>query len=114
MTRLKIYVKHIGSCLPDCHFEVEVDEMLRVVVISAGHFDSYLFGILVTQVLPENHEVIAFRDDNAGWTPPPAQYRLRLRFGDQTFRASVVKLCHAVGGGVAVRLDVYGAQTGLR
>jgi hypothetical protein len=62
---------------------------------------------LVTDILPDQHGIVAYRDDK-DWVPPPAPYDLRIRIGSQAgieFGAQVVRLSSAVGGGVAVRLS---------
>jgi hypothetical protein len=100
------YIKHSFSCLPDCKFDVEVDKNTRVVVVESTHFDSDLFGSLVADLLPEKLGVVAYRDDDAGWTPPPARYRVLVKFAGVDLEASVVKLASALGRHrVAVRLD---------
>ena len=61
----------------------------------------------MTDILPDQHSVIAFRDDK-DWVPAPAPYDLRVRIGGQMgveFATQVVRLSSAVGGGVAVRLS---------
>lgn len=100
-------MKHVGSCLPDVAFSIDVDERRRHVVAKSECFDSALVASLVTQVLPEEFGVVAYRDDNVDWSAPPAPYSLELRFGGMRFGASVVKLRSAVGvSTVATRLSV--------
>jgi len=104
---LEKYLKHTGSCLPDGLFRVEVDRDRFLVTITSDAFDSHLIGWLVTDILPDQHSVIAFRDDK-DWVPAPAPYDLRVRIGGQMgveFATQVVRLSSAVGGGVAVRLS---------
>ena len=104
---LKKYLKHTGSCQPDGLFRVEVDRDRFRVTITSDAFDSHLIGWLVTDILPDQHGVIAFRDDK-DWVPAPAPYDLRVRIGGQMgveFATQVVRLSSAVGGGVAVRLS---------
>lgn len=104
---LEKYLKHTGSCLPDGLFRVTVDRDRFLVTITADAFDSHLVGWLMTQILPDQHGVIAFRDDK-DWAPPPAPYDVRVRISGQAgveFGAQVVRLSGAVGGGVAVRLS---------
>ena len=104
---LEKYLKHTGSCLPDGMFQVTVDRDRFLVTITSDAFDSHLVGWLVTQILPDQHGVIAFRDDK-DWVPPPAPYDVRVRIsgrGGVEFGAQVVRLSSAVGGGVAVRLS---------
>ena len=104
---LEKYLKHMGSCLPDCLFRVTVDRERFLVTIASDAFDSSLVGWLVTQILPDQHGIVAYRDDK-DWVPPPAPYDLRIRIGGQAgveFSAQVVRLSGAVGGGVAMRLS---------
>lgn len=107
MKTLNMWMKHTGSCLPDCAIEVEVDEHRRHVIAKSDNFDSALFARLITSVLPEELGVVAYRDDNLGWVTPPAPYSLEVRFGGLRFKASVVKLMKlgSTDGGVATRLE---------
>ena len=101
------YLKHTGSCLPDGLFRVTVDRDRFLVTIVSDAFDSHLVGWLVTDILPDQHGVVAYRDDK-DWVPPPAPYDLRVRIcgpAGVEFGAQVVRLSGAVGGGVAVRLS---------
>lgn len=103
------YLKHSFSCLPDGLFEIEIDHLEQVVTVASERFDSSLVGWLITSILPESHGVVAFRDDNQGWHPPLPAYALRIRVGAKgpqavEFDASVVRLCNAIGAGVAVSL----------
>jgi len=104
---LEKYLKHTGSCLPDGLFRVTVGRDRFLVTITSDAFDSHLVGWLVTDILPDQHGIVAYRDDK-DWVPPPAPYDLRIRIGGQAgveFAAEVVRLSSAVGGGVAVRLS---------
>jgi hypothetical protein len=104
---LSMWMKHTGSCLPDCGFDIEVDEHRRHVTVRSSSFDSALFARLVTSVLPEQLGVVAYRDDNLGWIAPPAPYGITVHFGGQCFNARVVKLMNLAGnGGVATRLEL--------
>ena len=101
------YIKHTGSCLPDGLFRITVDRDRFLVTITSDAFDSSLVGWLVTDILSDQHGIVAYRDDK-DWAPPPAPYDLRVRIGGQAgveFSAQVVRLSGAVGGGVAVRLS---------
>jgi len=98
-------VKHSLSCLQDVLFDVTIDHDDRVVTVASDVFDSSLLGWLATQILPAEHAVEVFRDDDSGWNPPLPPYRLRVRVGGGIeFGAQVVKLTSATGGGVAVQL----------
>jgi hypothetical protein len=103
------YLKPTGSCLAGVSFKITLDrEFLRVTIASPA-FDSDLLGMLVTRILPRQHGLTAFRDDNASWTPPHAPYELRIRIGAVSaieLQAQVVLLSRAIGGGVAVRLSL--------
>lgn len=102
------YLKHGFSCLPDCALKVRVDSARMVVTITGDAFDSHLFGWLVTKILPAEHSIVAYRDDDAGWHPPRPPYGLNVRIGGDIgveFCAEVVRLSTAVGGGVAIRLS---------
>ena len=104
---LEKYLKHTGSCLPDGLFRVTVDRDRLRVTITSDAFDSHLVGWLVTDILPDQHGIVAYRDDK-DWVPPPAPYELRIGIGGQAgveFVAEVVRLSSAVGGGVTVRLS---------
>jgi len=104
---IKSYLKHSFSCLPDVWFEIDVDDSNKLVTVASAAFDSDLFGWLVTEVLPRVRGVVAWRDDNAGWTTPPSPYALRVRIGKGDgveLDAQVVRLADATGGGVAVQL----------
>ena len=101
------YLKHTGSCLSDGLFRITVDRDRFLVTITSDAFDSSLVGWLVTAILPDQHGIVAYRDDK-DWVPPPAPFELRILIGGQAgveFIAQVVRLSGAVGGGVAVRLS---------
>lgn len=101
-------LKHSGSCLPDSLFRVTVDPDRFLVTITSNAFDSHMLGWLVTQILPDEYGIKAYREDDSGWTPPPAPYDLRIQIGDKAgieLEAQVVRLSTAIGGGVAVRLS---------
>jgi HAD domain in Swiss Army Knife RNA repair proteins len=68
---LEKYLKHTGSCLPDGLFRVTVDRDRLQVTITSDAFDSHLVGWLVTDILPDQHGIVAYRDDK-DWVPPPA------------------------------------------
>ena len=98
---------HVRSSLPDVAFSIDIDERRRHVVAKSECFDSALVATLVTQVLPEEFGVVAYRDDNVGGNAPSAPYSLELRFGGVRFDALVVKLSSAKGdAAVATTLSV--------
>ena len=93
-------------CLPDPEIGFEVDEQRRTVTIGATHFDCQLQADVVARRLPQQHGIVASRDDYAGMPAPRATYRLRVRFGSHEFDGTVVRLSADVGAQlVAVRLD---------
>lgn len=86
-------LRHQMSCLRDRAFDVSIDESARLVtvrVIGPG-LDAALLGRLVTETLPNDAGVRAFRDDAAGMPAPPAEYRLLVWIGDIEFEVDVVK-----------------------
>ena len=107
MLTIEKYLKHSMSCLPDAMFRITIDVEKRVVTIASQDFDSSLIGWLVTQILPEQHGIKVYREDDAGWHPPRPTYDLRVRIGGEggiEMDAEVVRLSSAVGGGLAVHL----------
>jgi len=110
----KKYLKHSGSCLPHGLFRVKVDRDRFLVTITSAAFDSHLVSWLVTRILPAEHGIVAYRDDNAGWNPPSAPFDLRIRIGGAAgieLGAQVVRLSSAVDGGVSVRLSEPKSRT---
>ena len=100
-------LKHSFSRLPDVAFDLRIDHLNQVVTVASTRFDSYLIGRLVTTIVPDEHGVVAFEEDDIGWHPPLPTYALRIRIGGEPgieFAAQVVRLSGAVGGWVAVSL----------
>ena len=98
---IEFYVKHSFSCLSDQKFRVLVDDEKMIVTIITKVFDSTLTGWLLTRGLPEDHNVVAFSDDNSGLTSKHPKYRLRIRIGGddgQEFDTQAVRLATAVWG----------------
>lgn len=98
---IEVYVKHSFSCLSDQRFRVLIDDEKMLVTITAKVFDSSLIGWLLMHGLPDDHNVVAFSDDNAGWTSKHRKYSLRIRIGGdegQEFDAEAVRLATAVLG----------------
>jgi hypothetical protein len=58
--------------------------------------DTSLLAALVRDILPAEHGVVAYRDDNKkygdAWLTEPADYRLVVEFGGTLYRADVVEL----------------------
>lgn len=97
-----VVLKHSGSSLPDLPAHVIIDAAARVVTIEVDAIDSTLILTLVSTVLQEEHGVIAFSDDNAGWTPPAPLFQLRIHFEGRHYVAHVTKL---MGGAFTLRID---------
>ena len=110
---IRKYLKHSFSCLPDAQFEIDIDDASRVVTITSKAMDSYLLSRLVTQILPDEHGIVAYRDDDAAWLAPPLPYALRVRIGGPRgieLGAQVVRLAGALGGALSVRLSELPAK----
>lgn len=89
----RYHLRHQMSVLRDRAFDVEIDEGARLVtvrVVGAG-LDAALLGRLVTETLPNDAGVCAFRDNNSGMPAPPADYRLLVWIGDIKLEVDVVK-----------------------
>lgn len=103
----EVYLKHMGSCLPDVLFRIVADRHRSSVTILSEAFDSSLMSTLLTRILPDQHGIVAYRDDKH-WVPPAPPYELKVRIGRPStveFSAQVVRLSSAVGADVAVRLS---------
>ncbi len=87
-------VKHSMSTLADLDFHVEVDRDECLVTLAVKQFDSVLICDVVTRILPLEHDVIAFANDQEEQRP---RFRLRIRFDGQFYGAQVVKLFNAAG-----------------
>jgi hypothetical protein len=86
----KAYLKHQMSCLRDLLVEVVVDHEKRVATLRANHFDSGLVAWHVRDLLPEEHGVVAWRDDQVKtgtelWLTPQAPYD-QVRTGGHPLR----------------------------
>lgn len=106
---LEFNVKHTLSCLSDQKFRVLVDDEKMIVTVISKVFDSSLIGWLLTHGLPDDHEVVAFTDDNSAWNPKGPPYRLRVRIGGddgQEFDAQAVRLAAAVWGGREIAITL--------
>lgn len=93
--KTKLYLKHSMSCLGDLGMEVDVDDARREVSLTMLSFDSNLVATAVTRILPEEHGVVAFRDDadkDDAWLTRPAPYGLLILVAGTAYRAQVVKL----------------------
>lgn len=106
----EIYLKHSFCCLPDSMVTLNIDHDTKLVTLSSSAFDSGLYCWLVGDILPKRYDIVAFRDDNLAWHPPPAPYRLRIRLGkgDVTveFVADAVLLMKASGNDrMSIRLS---------
>lgn len=92
MNRIRIGMKHTGSCLPDQIVDVEINQEGRVVTMRMHTFDSALVAALAVDTLYADHGIQVFRDDNVGMVTPPAPFRLIIDIGGHSFKARVVKL----------------------
>lgn len=92
MKRIRIGMKHSGSCLPDQILDAEIDSEARVVSMRMHTFDSAIVATLVVDTLYADHGVQVFRDDNIGMVTPPAPYKLLIDIGGHGFNARVVRL----------------------
>jgi hypothetical protein len=102
----RVYLKHMLSCLADQAMTIEVDDERERVVVRCAAFDAHLIARLVMRVLPEQHGVIAYRDDanpTPTWTTPAAPCGLVIEFAGVEYRAQVVRLFD--GESVAVTLE---------
>ena len=81
---------------------VEIDRRERLVTLGVEFIDSALLLDLVTQVLPQDHDVVAFTDDRAGWTPRAPPFGLRIHFDGRYLRAHASRL---IAGTLALRLE---------
>ena len=93
--RLRLGMKHTGSCLPDQIVDVEIDTGARVVTMLMFTFDSALVAALATDTLLNDHGVQVVQvvqDDSLGMVTPPAPYKLVIEIGKHLFNARVVKL----------------------
>lgn len=95
-------MKHSMGSLPDLAVHVAIDKRERLVTLGVGSVDSALLLDLVTRVLPQDHDVVAFTDDSAGWTPPAPPFGLRIHFDGRYLRAHASKL---ITGAWALRLE---------
>lgn len=106
---LDFYLKHTFSCLSDQKFRVLIDDERKIVTVISMVFDSTLTGWLLTRILPDDHEVVAFTDDNSAWNPKGPPYSLRIRIGGddgQEFDAEAVRLASAVWGNREVAITL--------
>jgi hypothetical protein len=95
----RFHLRHQMSVLRDQAFDVEIDEGARLVtvrVVGTG-LDAALLGRMVTETLPAETGVRAYRDDGAGMPAPPADYGLRLWIHDIEFAVDVVKPLSGTG-----------------
>lgn len=114
MRDLIFQIKHSMSCLADKKFRVLIDDEKMIVTVIANVFDSSLIGWILTKALPEEHEVVAFSDDNSGWIPKRPPYSLRIRIGGddgQEFDAEAVRLSSVVWGDLQVSITLAPIKT---
>ena len=109
-----IYLKHQMSCLKDQAIEVDIDHERREVRLGMRVLDSSLVARLVRDILPEQHGVEAFRDDNQVlgehvWITKPSAYKLLVDLSGVMYKAQVVRLFNSQE--VAVTLEGLGEAT---
>lgn len=104
---LHVLMKHSMSGLPDLAVHVEIDKRERLVTLGVESIDSALVLDLVTRILPQDHDVVAFTDDGAGWTPPAPPFGLRIHFDGRYLRAHASRL---ITGSLALRLEGAAAE----
>ena len=102
-----LLMKHSLSTLPDIKVHLEIDRRERLVTLGVESIDRALLLDLVTQVLPQHHDVVAFTDDSAGWTPPAPPFGLRIHFDGRYLRARASRL---ITGTLALRLEGAAAE----
>src|SRR5450830_190613 len=89
------------------------DEKMTVTIISIV-FDSSLIDWMLTNIFPDDHKVVAFRDDDAGWNPKRPPYSLRIRIGGnggQEFAAGAARLATAKSPGREVAITLAPTTT---
>ena len=96
--------KHSMSTVADLDFRVEVNRDERVVTLVVKEIDSVLICDLVTRILPLDHDVVAFTDEQQGWLTSKPRFHLRIKFDGRQFGAQVVKL---VNGQSSLRIEPH-------
>ena len=104
---LHLLMKHSMSALPDLPVHVEIDKRQRLVTLGVDAIDSSLVLDVVTQILPQEHEVVAFTDDSAGFIHPAPPFGLRIHFDGRYLRAYASRL---ITGTLALRLETATAE----
>jgi predicted nucleotidyltransferase len=102
-----VVMKHSMSSLADLAVHVEVDKQARLVTLGVNAIDSTLLLDLVTRMLPQDHDVVAFTDDGAVRTPPAPPFSLRIHFDGRYLRAHASRL---ITGTLALRLETATAE----
>lgn len=62
---------------------------------------------LIFHILPKEHDVVAFTDESAGWSPSAPSFSLRIRFDGRYLRAHASRL---VTGTLALRLETAASE----
>ena len=91
MISQKIYFKHMGSCLPDQPFDIEIDEEKKVVHVALKAFDTSLFTSFIERVKSE-HGIRVYADDNEGWMPKRPEWQVFVMVGKVRYRTEIAKL----------------------
>ena len=102
-----VVMKHSMSTLPDLAVHVEVDKRERLVTLGVESIDSALLLDLVTRILPQDHDVVAFTDDSAGCTLAAPPFGLRIKFDGRYLRAHA---CRLITGALTLRLEGAAAE----
>ena len=99
--------KHSMSTLADLDFRFEINREERVVTLVVKDIDSALICDVVTRMLPADHDVCAFMNEQEGWAPLSSRFRLRVKFDGRYLGVQVVKL---FSGELTMRLEPHEAE----
>lgn len=102
----RTHLKHMLSCLPNQAMTVGVADERGCVVLRCDAYDRQLVARLVMCFMPEQHSVMAYRDESnpwPAWTPRAAPYVRVIELSGVIHRAQVVWLFD--GDAVAVALE---------
>lgn len=84
-------MKHWMCSLPDVKVAIDIDATARVVTLETEALDSVLLLQVVSRLLPE-HGIVAYSDEDAGWTPARPDWSLRIQWEERLHPAHVSKL----------------------
>jgi hypothetical protein len=91
----RCYMKHTLSCLADLEIEIVIDRQQREVTLRVDTFDSELIADCVCRILPLQHGVVAYCDDNVKndlWQTRRATYSLFVELAGILHHSQVVQL----------------------